>query len=174
MPAAQPSHRPRQPLPLGGARPAVMIVTDIPQTFPEYRSRSWETTAGGDLAVEVGRAGDDDGPGRLTAGDGEAVLAVAGHEHEGAGRRRPAVVPAKAGELSLKQVEHLVLAGVDVRAGRQPRRVSRLHDVELAERVIPGRLDHDAGPVEVIGRTLPGPEHEPRHHRSPASPRFRP
>src|SRR4029077_7717489 len=40
------------------------------------------------------------------------------------------------------------------------------HDAELAERVVAGRLDHDLGTVEVIGRTLTRPAHEPWHSRS--------
>jgi hypothetical protein len=51
--------------------------------------------ARGDLPVELGWPGDDDGLRRPAAGDGEAVYAVAGHEHEAACGRGPAVVVAE-------------------------------------------------------------------------------
>src|SRR5262249_50701147 len=71
-----------------------------------------------DLAVELRWPGDDDRPGRPVAGDGETVQPVAGHEHETAGRRRPAVVAAESGELALEHIEHLIFARVHVRVDR--------------------------------------------------------
>src|SRR4029453_5493400 len=42
---------------------------------------------------------------------------------------------------------------------------------ELAERVLPGRLDHGDRAVEAVSRTLTRPQHEPRFHESSRSER---
>jgi len=89
------------------------------------------------------------------------MQAVAGHEHETACRRRPAVIAAEPGQLTLEQVEHLVLARVHMRMDQQPWRIERLHHAELPERVIPGRLDHDLGTMEIVSRALIRSQHEP-------------
>src|ERR1700733_560916 len=52
----------------------------------------------------------------------------------------------------------------------KPRRIGRLHDAELTERVLTRRFDHDSAPVELVGRAFMWIQHEPGHHCSPPFP----
>src|SRR5205814_6842201 len=101
--------------------------------------------------------------------DREAMRLAARHEGETARADTPALLPAEHLDLALEQVEHLVLAVVHVLVHRQSGRVHRLDHAELAERVLPGRLDHGGRAVEAIGRTLTRPKHEPRCHETSSS-----
>lgn len=81
----------------------------------------WATSrfAGGDLAIEFRRAGNDERPRGRVAGDGEAVDLVAGDEHEGARSGGSVLVPAIADEFPAEELEHLVLARMHVWVDRQ-------------------------------------------------------
>jgi hypothetical protein len=101
-------------------------------SWPGGRGAGGWFSARCDLAIKLRWPGDDDCPGWLVTGDGETMQPVAGHEHEAARGRRPAIVVAKSGELAVEQVEHLVLAGVPMRVNRQSWRAGELHHAKLA------------------------------------------
>lgn len=84
------------------------------------------------------------------ADDDEAVRPVTRNEHEVPGRRRPWRAIADTVQLALQQVEHLVLAGVDVHRHGQAGRIAALHDGKLTTGVLPRCLDHDPCAVEVV------------------------
>src|SRR6266478_2640379 len=64
------------------------------------------------LRGEPGRAGDHQGAGRAGGADREAIRLAARHEGETARADTPALLPAEHLDLTLEQVEHLVLAVV--------------------------------------------------------------
>src|SRR5690349_8881148 len=123
------------------------------------------------LRGEPGRPGDHQGSGRPVTADREAMRPVARHEDETPRADGPAVLLAEHLHLAPEQVEHLVLARVHVLVHRERGRIHRLDHPELAERVLPGRLDHGDRAVEAVGRTLTRPQHEPRCHRTSSSAR---